>query len=801
MDWQAPGDLLILFALAANVVAGVAFFFLARGNYSFRALAHRSYNLFSICVAGASAWLYVLFFTHNYAFKYVYEYSEKKQSLLYIISAFWGGQEGTYLLWLLLNALFGYVLLKKAAQYRYWAMTVYATVNLFFLILLVRLSPFAYLDHTVADGLGLNPLLRDPWMVIHPPVMFVGYSVAALPFVIALAALIRNDFSTWNKISFPWVTVTAVALGAGNILGGFWAYKTLGWGGYWGWDPVENSSLVPWIISLALLHGMIIERRSSALRRTNLALAAVVFLLVVYGTFLTRSGVLQDFSVHSFTDLGITGLLVGFMLFFLIMAGILFAIRARGIESASLNYNFFGREFLLLSGLITLLLFGLVVLFWMSLPLLTTAFSSTPRAADIATYNTFAQPMAVIIALLLTISPFTNFALFNLADWKRKLGIVAGIAILLSLALAIVATGDKTVVAVTGFLAALGLGMALWRSDWRKSLVPGLLAGVCTVVIALIVGVREPLHLIFFAIATMALASNLVRLLEFLPSRWRLVGGHLTHFGFAVMIIGVLASSVFSTSQKVVLPKGQTKEAFGFQIAYNGLAGDIREPNNEVILSLDHDGVKTEGRPQLYLSERMEGMMKKPYISRGLLHDTYFSPEEVKQATDEPLLLKKGEKKSLGAVDLTFNGYELGKHGGSESSMKVTAKIDAVVDGQTISLMPARIHETGPDGQPIIVSQPANLTIAGKAYQVDIQSVLADQGAVTLSIPGLVEESQGERLILDVSNKPLINLVWAGAILILLGTMLTFLRRRKELESQGITPSLTPSVAASATQN
>ena len=796
MDWQAPGELLIWLALTFNIIAAVAFAMRASGNNSFEPLARRAYNLFTISVAGAAVWLYVLFFTHNYAFKYVFEYSERSQSFLYILSGFWGGQEGTYLLWLLFNAVFGYLLLKKAAQYRFWAMSVYATVNLFFLILLVRLSPFAYLDHWAADGLGLNPLLRDPWMVIHPPVMFVGYSIAALPFVIALAALIKNDFSQWNKIAFPWVAVTAASLAAGNILGGFWAYKTLGWGGYWGWDPVENSSLVPWIISLALLHGMIIERRTSALRRTNLVLSAIVFLLVVYGTFLTRSGVLADFSVHSFTDLGITGLLVGFMLFFLLMAAGLFILRSRNIQSTALSYSFFGREFLLFSGLATLLLFGFVVLFWMSLPLLTSAFAAAPRAADIATYNAFAQPLAVVIAVLLAISPFANFAMFRLENWRMKLAIVAAIAVLVAAVLAVFASEDKAVVSVTSFLTVLGLGMALWRRDWLVSLIPSLAAGLVTVIICLISGVGEPLHLMFFGVAAVALVSNARLMIDLLRSNWRVAGGHVTHFGFAVMLIGVLASSAFSTSEKVVLPKGESRSAMGYQIVYGGLAHEMTRPNNEVILSLDHDGTKSEGRPQLYFSERMGGMMKKPFISRALLHDTYFSPEEVKEPTSEPLMLKKGEPVPLGSVSLTFLGFEIGQHSGSESSMKVTAKLESKSYDKSVTLTPARIHQTGPDGQPIIVSEPASLTIGDQTYQVEIQSILADQGAVTLSIPGLEDPNQVERLIIDVSDKPLINLVWSGACLILIGTLMAFLRRYNDLRTQESTRPTTAQIVS-----
>ncbi|MBD3403241.1 hypothetical protein GF420_10130, partial [candidate division GN15 bacterium] len=298
MIWHTVGELLIFGALAMNIVAGISFLRSALGESGAGSLARRAYHVFTGLTVAASVLLYYLFFSHNYAFKYVFEYSQKSQPFFYILAAFWGGQEGTYLLWLLLLAIFGYIVQRRGGAYVGHAMAIYCLIGTFFLLIMTKLSPFAYLGFYAEDGAGLNPLLRDPWMVVHPPIMFVGYALAAVPFVYAIAAMIKNDYSKWLRLAFPWAALTAVMLGAGNILGGFWAYKTLGWGGYWAWDPVENSSFVPWMISLALLHGMIIERRTGAFRRINLLMSAFLFLLVVYGTFLTRSGVLADFSVH-----------------------------------------------------------------------------------------------------------------------------------------------------------------------------------------------------------------------------------------------------------------------------------------------------------------------------------------------------------------------------------------------------------------------------------------------------------------------------------------------------------------------
>jgi len=172
MDYRSPGELMILFALAMNVIAGISYWGVARGKRTLESLGNRSYNLFALFVTLAVGYLLYLFFSHNYAFKYVYEYSENNQPFLYILSAFWGGQEGTYLLWLFFNALCGYIIVRNGGQYRDYAMVFFSLINLFLLIILLNLSPFALLPFTTDDGLGLNPLLRDPWMIIHPPVIF-----------------------------------------------------------------------------------------------------------------------------------------------------------------------------------------------------------------------------------------------------------------------------------------------------------------------------------------------------------------------------------------------------------------------------------------------------------------------------------------------------------------------------------------------------------------------------------------------------------------------------------------------------
>ncbi|UCD64083.1 MAG: cytochrome c biogenesis protein CcsA [Candidatus Zixiibacteriota bacterium] len=776
---NVPGDLLILLGFVFNALAGVSFFLVARGRTALEHLARSSYSFFTIFITLAVAYLFFLFFTHNFDIKYVYEYSDSTLPFLYLLSAFWGGQEGTYLLWLFMSALFGYIILRRGGQYRLYGMVVYTSVNLFFLAILLKLSPFALMDFHPTEGAGLNPLLQDPWMVIHPPVIFVGYAMAAVPYAIAMAALIINDYSAWLKKVFPWAAVTALMLAAGNILGGYWAYKTLGWGGYWAWDPVENSSFIPWFASLALIHGLVIEKRTGALRRTNMLLTSFVFVLVVYGTFLTRSGVLADFSVHSFVDLGINQYLVGFLVFYLLFTLVLFLTRVTRTGHVPLKYNFYNREFILFAGMTLLFIFSVVVLFWTSLPILSGLMSDTPRAADLATYNDFALPFAIMFSLLLTVSPFLNYNNFVPRGWKKKLAVAALLSAAVGFGVFFLLLKTTVLFAAVFTVVITGLVMYFFKPDLLKSIAPSVIVFVITIVVSAALGVADYTYLLFFGAAAMAVVANLISLSSFLPGRWKIMGGQLTHLGFGLMLIGVLASSAFAVDRKLVLPRGEKDRVYDLAVSYLGMESDISVPKNKLRLAFERGGETFEVNPQLYFSERLNGVFRKPYIDRSLLYDLYFSPEQVQPlGGGNGLVLARGETETIGDYSFTFVDFEMGSHG-TNPEMTVTAKIQ-VSRGDRVDTLRPGLQVTSDADHQHTVPVPA---VFGdeKQYTMTITQIIADQGAVGLAVPGLVDTGPADRLILDITRKPIINLVWIGTTLILLGTLIVFVRRRSEM--------------------
>ncbi|MBU8932689.1 MAG: cytochrome c biogenesis protein CcsA [candidate division Zixibacteria bacterium] len=776
MSLDTPGQTLIVLALIANIMAGVGFVMLARGRNSIRNITRLFYHAFTLFTVLASVWLYYLILSHRFVVKYVYEYTDSTLEFFYLISAFWGGQEGTYLLWVLLMALFGYIVMRHGGRFANWAMVIYSGINLFLLVIMVRLSPFALMDGVPLEGAGLNPLLQDPWMVIHPPIMFIGYATAAIPFAIALAALIRHDYSDWVKHVFPWVAFSGLMLAAGNILGAYWAYETLGWGGYWAWDPVENSSLIPWFVSLALIHGLILERRTGALRRTNLTLTALLFLTVLYGTFLTRSGVLSDFSVHSFVDLGTNAYLVAFILCFSILTMFLLVIRFGSMKHVPLDYNFFGRQFHLMAGMLLMLFFALMVLFWSSLPLLTQAVGVVPRAADIATYNDFALPLGIVLALMLTLTPFIRHNPLVLPSWRPKVIFTIVAAAILSTGAHLWAGEMEVVSAVVGTMVLAVLLLSALVPGLLRSLLPSLLSFVIAICVCLAMDIHKPLFVLLFATGAASVASSVVVLIPKLARNWRKAGGATVHLGFGIMIFGILGSSAFVTSERLVLIKGEPGEAFDVSVTYNGMANDITFPRNELLLTLQDGSNEYEARPQLYYTKRLNGIMKRPYIHRTLGYDLYYAPQQVTTGDEnQGLYLQRDHPVTLDGMMLTFLTFDVGGHG-EEGAMQVTASIEVARDNKADTIHPAvvmKMTEAGSEREFVVATLPTE-----EQHEVLLDQIMADEGAISVNIPGLTDVETTGELILDVSREPIINLVWGGTIILMIGAAIAFVRRR-----------------------
>src|SRR5262245_42926586 len=371
------GTILIISGIAAAALASVSYALVPRGNTA--ALAYGRFGTHAALgtVLLVVALIIYLFVTRRYDIKYVYDYSSADLEFRFRVAAMWAGQPGSFVLWALWGLLAAQLLIRRTRHAEPYVLSIFMLIQAALLFFMLIRNPFApYTDPTTGaaavppDGKGLNELLHNPWMVIHPPILFVGYALLAVPFAFALAGLWRRDYDGWVRQALPWTLAGWSFLGLALLLGGYWAYETLGWGGYWGWDPVENSALVPWLTTTALLHSMIAQRTHGGLRRGTFLLAIITYILVFYATFLTRSGVLSSFSVHSFVEEGLKYVMTS-ALALCAVGGLAFLVwRWRDIPARPLSEKLLSRDSFFVLMILGLLVIATVVAVGTSMPVI-----------------------------------------------------------------------------------------------------------------------------------------------------------------------------------------------------------------------------------------------------------------------------------------------------------------------------------------------------------------------------------------------------------------------------------------------
>lgn len=353
----------------------------------------------AVFIAAASLLLWILIFENDFSVEYVASYSSTTLPTLYKISAFWAGQQGSFLLWLLIHAVAGAVLTFRRTNAA--ALGIFFLLQSVLVLLVLAKSPFAEHPAQVFEGVGLNPLLQDFWMAIHPPIIFVGYALLAVPFALSVGSLLTEAASrSWLEEARRWTLTAWSFLGAGIFIGGYWAYKVLGWGGYWGWDPVENSSLVPWILAAVLLHLINLARKKSAVLSVAHVAATFTYALVLYGTFLTRSGILGDFSVHSFAGSNI-GLSIALANALVLIGGLAIILaKAKALPQGKMYDTHGEAAFAILLGCLLLIFIAAIVWIGMSMPLLSQLFGQA-AAVDSDFYVKSTAPIALALAIIM----------------------------------------------------------------------------------------------------------------------------------------------------------------------------------------------------------------------------------------------------------------------------------------------------------------------------------------------------------------------------------------------------------------
>lgn len=565
-------------AFVLSAFAAVIYFLAGKNPYSkYIASAHRAaIAIFALVLFAVVALEYALFM-RDFQVEYVASYSSRALSWFYTLASLWAGQAGSLLFWAFLLVIFSLIVLlqnrrKNPVLLPYVMGVIHVTIFFFLYLLVFKSNPFARLPFVPQDGQGLNPLLQNPAMVFHPPSLYVGFVAFTVPFAFAIAALITGQLKdSWVKSIRRWTLFSWLFLTIGNILGMQWAYVELGWGGYWAWDPVENSSLMPWLTGTAFLHSIIVQERKGVLKRWTISLVVLTFALTIFGTFVTRSGLIS--SVHAFgvSDLG--PLFLGFLALIIAVSAVLLMKRAPMLKGKRDIGSWTSKES---SFLLNNLLF-------------------------------VAMTLGVFIGVLTpTLSElFTGEQVAVGADWFNRMATPIGIAIFL----------------LIGFCATIAWGKTSTEKLLQNLLLPMIIT-VAVLALLIVFGVRGFLPLFSFAVAAFSLSTTgqdyirgvrvhanrenknvIAAVISLTKKHKRRYGGYIVHIGVLSFFLGLIGSSAFVKESSATLRVGQSINSGPYTLVFDDID---RRPGKDRMIDTAHFTVMKNGKNIGYIgSEKL----------------------------------------------------------------------------------------------------------------------------------------------------------------------------------------------------
>lgn len=801
------GSIILTLALAFSIISMIMYFLNYRGYKNTLNYGRIAYHGMAVLVIAASVFLWYAILTHQYQYNYIYSYSNndlRNLGVFQLASSFWGGQEGSFMLWLLLTAIVGIILQSYTSKRGDLEPRVMAVFTLATSFLLVMVSPwfknpfeyiwvtpvFVKIEHInsqffnlpfiqqffftdqssnqgfiqvsselagllsqagvsmndfIIDGRGLNPQLLNFWMQIHPPILFAGFSMATVPFAFAIAALMKNDYKDWVKQAFPWMLAGMGVLGLGIMLGGYWAYEMLGWGGYWAWDPVENSSLIPWLVGVAGIHTLLVQKRSQVhggigkYAKTNLMLCVLTYVLVLYSTFLTRSGVLGDASVHSFVDPGmfVYLFLVIFIGTFTLLGFGMIAFRWKTLnETIKDDESLLSRELALFTAMIVLIASAIIVLVGTSAPLF-------GKSVDTFFYNEMHLPLAIIIMFLNGISLLIKWQNSDLNELIKK----------------------STYSAV---------GAVLF-----------------TILLVIFGEVRDIMIIILSLTTAFSLFVNLDVAIKIVKGNYKMLGAYVAHIGIALFILGVIGSAVYSEEMTVDLVKGKPATAFGYEMTFTGIYPIANNTKYAFNIDVKKGNSEYQIAPVMYRSDFNNSIVREPAILTLLTRDIYFAPlgydeggQTQSQHSHNHITLQKGSSTEFEGTKITFVKFNMAAETVQAMSEGKDFQMGAVLeiekDGKKTETELLRKQTDGKVEFTSFESKEMNLKIELEnlaAGNIDIAVTPLDGADI---VNKNVESKGNEVLTVTASIKPFVNLVWAGVAIMVIGFFIAMTRRLKE---------------------
>lgn len=829
------GHAAVVVAFVAALVAAVAYWSAARGRALGQAdagwmrIGRAAFIVHGVAVLGVIGCLFDIIYHHRYEYHYAWSHSSDHLPVKYMISCFWEGQEGSFLLWIFWHVVLGLILLRSAGRWEAPVLAVVSGVQAFLASMILGViitssfrlgsSPFILLkdfmgdlpvyklnpSYVPEDGTGLNPLLQNYWMVIHPPTLFLGFALTLVPFAFAVAGLWQRAYTEWLRPALAWSLAGAGILGVGIMMGAYWAYETLNFGGYWNWDPVENAVYIPWLVLVAAVHLLVVYRRGKTGLRAAFILTVSAFLLVLYATFLTRSGVLGNASVHSFTDLGLSGQLFAYLAAFVVLAIWLMARRWREIPVSEKELTTWNAETWVLIGATVLGLGAFQVLATTSIPV----------------YRTFVE--------LLGFKSSAAYPADAIAHYTRfQLWVGVGIALL------------------------TGVGQLFWWQKvdkarfWDVVAAPLTLALLFAALFILLGKMKHPAWIVLLTTGLFGVFANGAMIARLWRGGTRLSGGSVSHIGIALMLLGILYSSGYSkvisqnvsgllyskelpediNRDNVLLWRNQAAPMAGYQLTYKGqyleAKGLSAYVNRDQLWVLPDDpyrallradvkhGDKVEAKlgdtlsiypentyyevefadrkkptekftlyPRAQVNPEM-GLVASPDIKVFWDHDIYAHISTVPKPDEEKEWSAEKEYKVKPGDTLILNDY-IAVLRAIEPAHDLTglglAKGDVAIQGDFLIEGETKKYHAHPVFA-IKGSQVGRVAdeIPDLGLRIIFQSVDPQKGEFTFS----VATTQKDYIILKAVEKPYINLLWLGTGLMALGLTIATLRRTRE---------------------
>ena len=801
------GQFFVLLAFIASIISTIGF---ATASFKKDLIEKKSWLNFARIafitqlISAVIIFVTIFYICANHYFEYMYAYKHASKELepKYLLACIWEGQEGSFLLWTCWHSILGLFIILKSKEWEAPVMTVISFAQFFLLMMLIGIyagdvrlgsSPFTLTRNEIAgpifsqpnylsfikDGIGLNVLLRNYWMVIHPPILFLGFASTIIPFAYAYAGIQTKRFGDWITPALPWALFCATVLGVGIMMGGKWAYESLSFGGYWAWDPVENASLVPWLILVGGLHTMVIFKATGHSLKASYIFAFLTFIFILYSTFLTRTGILGDTSVHAFTDAGkaINVMILLFLAAFTLPSLILFLAHSKKMPAIQKEESTNSREFWMFIGSLVFFLAAMFIIAKTSVPVYNKIFGKNiaqPEDVEFS-YNKVIVLVAIIIGLLSAVTQYFKYKKTESTYILKKIALPTLIAAIITVLLAI-----------------------FYPLTYYKG-GAGFLGAVYVALFATIYSV----------------ISNAAYIWSGLNGKLKAAGGSIAHIGFALMIVGILISS---SNKKVI----SNSSANGINLQISGKDPLTKQTDNplenltlirqvpatmgayEVTYLRDSFGNEKGRRFYELLFQRKDKNSKKVLEQFTLWPDVYIMK-------DNNMSSNPDTKSYLGKDVFTYISYAINNSNKAEDTAQF--KIKDMAPGDTAfysnGIIILNSVVKNPDNEkyhfkPTDAALMADITLISKdsmhykaspliqidslgVNQVDdtvyAQNMYVKFAGVTDSKKIKIGIKESDKLIEYVTLKayvfPYINLVWLGLIVMALGIIMSAVKRAK----------------------